>query len=87
MQLTKAQHTALATIEARPGQIEATTRVVQGWGRINGNVEHALVRLGLIEKSEGSRPVTYTTHGERHTFEARWWTLTAQGADALRGAA
>jgi hypothetical protein len=82
--LTAAQLTALAKIEDNPGRVEAITRVWKDWGRINGNVEHSLTKLGLIEKSQESREVTYFTHGREHTVDIRWWKLTSAGADALR---
>jgi hypothetical protein len=84
--LTAAQLTALAKIEDNPGTVEAMTRVWKDWGRINGNVEHSLTKLGLIEKSRESREVSYFTHGREHTVNIHWWTLTAAGADALREA-
>lgn len=84
--LTKAQLTALAKIEDNPGTVEAITRVWKQWGRINGNVEHSLTKLGLIEKSPEAREVTYFTHGREHTVNVHWWKLTTAGADALRAA-
>jgi hypothetical protein len=84
--LTAAQLTALAKIEDNPGTIEAITRVCKGWGRIHGNAEHALTKLGLIEKSQGVQPVTFTAYGKQHAVDVRWWKLTAEGADALREA-
>lgn len=84
--LTKTQLAALAKIEDNPGTVEAITRVWKQWSRINGNVEHSLTKLGLIEKSQEAREVTYFTHGREHTVNIHWWTLTAAGADALHAA-
>lgn len=84
--LTTAQLTALAKIEDNPGTVEAITRVWSQWLRINGNVEHSLTKLGLIEKSQESREVTYFPHGREHTVNVHWWTLTTAGADALHAA-
>lgn len=84
--LTTAQLNALAKIEDNPGTIEAVTRIVKGWGRIHGNVEHTLLSLDLIAPSDGVQPVTYTAYGTEHTYDARWWKLTQAGADALHAA-
>jgi len=84
--LTTRQLEALAKIEDNPGTVEAITRIVKGWGRIHGNIEHALIDLGLIEQSQGVQPVTYVMYGKEHTFDARWWKLTVKGADALHAA-
>jgi hypothetical protein len=84
--LTTAQLTALAKIEDNPGTVEAMTRVCKGWGRIHGNVEHTLTKLGLIEKSQGVQPVTFTAYGKQHAVDVHWWTLTTAGADALHAA-
>lgn len=86
LKLTKAQLAALAKIEDNPGTIEAVTRIVKGWGRIHGNVEHTLLKLDLIEASQDVRPVTYTAYGKQHSYDVRWWKLTTAGADALHAA-
>jgi len=78
MKLTKAQTNALQTIADNPGQVIAWVRGNRNYLTINGNTEHKLLQMKLIEVREGGKAVT---NGREHTLKL--WALTDAGKAAL----
>jgi hypothetical protein len=83
--LPKTQIAALALIEDNPRKVEAISRIAKGYKRIHGNAEHALTKLGLIEKVEVGTH-TREAFGSTVTVTLNAWKLTPAGVDALHAA-
>ena len=87
MKLSKAQRTALQTINDNPGNVIAWQRL-EGLEmlRINGNTENRVYRAGLAATREVqlARPVYFRHQGDTHTVTTvEVWELTDKGREAL----
>ena len=80
--LTAKQTEALQLIAANPKKVIAVDRTRPGYLKINGNVEHALRRLELIEKVQIGTGVHHR-YGTPTEYPLNAWELTEAGQAAL----